>query len=662
MYDAHAQTTPTAAPAKKAEIEPIKPVSLADFDPATFAADSGVAAVVLSDYGRTSFVQEGSGFQVRFERTRRVKILREAGLDEATIKLQLYHRDNGYENLVSLSGAAWNVEGGKLQRTETKNSAGTTVRLSDYVNERRLTLAGARVGSVVEIGYVTQSDFIFTLPTWQFEIEDIPVRRSELLVEIPQLFDYAVELLSYYPFALEEQSLKPYQAMSVNGQQIKATHLHWVMRDVPAFRTERFITTPNDYMAHAQFQLRAASMPGSGYRAYTTTWDKASGELLLHSRFGGILGAVGELAKPLRALRESEPDQAVRAQAVVELVRGAIAWNGVSSIYAAGQLAEALRQHKGNSADINLLLVSSLRTAGINADPVILSTRDHGAVPDMLPLLDRFNFVLAAVQLPGQPEPLLLDATTPLAPPGMLPERCLGTRGRLIARYESSQRWLPIAATQKYTSFLSGTVTPDGRGGTTATLRLALTGYAAQRARRRAAELTPEQMVSRYYTPAPGAQLTQRTVTQPTDATQPVTLEIGVSEPAEPGAALPALVLVNLKSYGGLTENPFNAPERRFSVDLGSPIVETIMLEVAVPAGYAIESVPAALNTRTPDGHVRAQYLCTPAPDGRSVQVSSTLSLARASFAPEEYDALRTVYGRLVAKHAEMLVLKKADQ
>ncbi|MBC7447810.1 MAG: hypothetical protein H7330_07095 [Hymenobacteraceae bacterium] len=133
-----------------------------------------------------------------------------------------------------------------------------------------------------------------------------------------------------------------------------------------------------------------------------------------------------------------------------------------------------------------------------------------------------------------------------------------------------------------------------------------------------------------------------------------------VVDAADAGTAPPALVFIALKEFGGMAENPFPAPERHFPVDLGAPLNESLMLDVAVPAGYVIETVPAALNLRSPDGHVRAQFRCTAAEDGRSVQISSALNLTRTSFAPEEYGGLRTVYAALVAKHAEPLVFKKS--
>lgn len=647
--------TPTTAPAKP--LPPIEAVALRDFDPATFAADTGAAAVVLSDKGRTSFVQEDGGFKVRYERTRRVKILREAGLKEATLVVPIYHRNGASESVVSIRGVTWNAENGKVVKTDTKGSAATTVRRDDHHDERRLTLADARVGSVVEVGYVTLSDFLFTLPEWWFE-DDIPVRRSEYQVEIPQLFDYAFEQLSYYPYALEEVKKVPYAKMSVNGQQMMATQARWAMLDVPAFRNEPYLTTPADYMAHLRFQLRATNMPGRGYQPYTTTWKTATGELLLSPKFGGVLNtALGELSKPLKDLRDSEKDPRARAQAVVALVRATVACDGHATIFATGQLSDALRQHRGNVAEVNLLLVSALREAEIPTDPVILSTRDHGAVPDESPLLERFNYVLALAHLPGQPETVLLDATVPFSGFGMLPERCLNTRGRVIVRSEAEQRWVPIRSSHQYVTFTTGTVILTPTGAAKADLRYALTGYAGPRARRRAAEQTPEKLLTNYLTLAPGTRVVRQNLTQPTEPEQPVTLEVELATDGESQAA--PLLFVALKDFGGMAENPFREPTRRFPVDLGAPLSQTMMLDVPVPAGYAIETVPPPFAIRFPDSQVRANFRCTPAPDGRSVQISSALTVSRPTFDQNEYEALRGIYAQLVAKHAEPLVLKK---
>lgn len=655
---AWAQTPTPADPKPAATVPEIRPVSADDFAPTAFAADTGAAAVVLSDRGHVFFENNSAGFRMRFNRVRRVKILREDGLEEATGKVRLYHRDGGREEIVSLKGAAWNMDGGKLQKTETKSGA-TTVHLSEHLDERRLTLTGVRVGAVVEISYSVISDFFFTLPTWYFEEEDRPVRRSEMVVEIPDFMDYGFERTAYRPFAVEEHKPMSSNALRVDGMPVKGNAVRWVMLDAPAFRDEPFLSAATDWISHVSFQLRAANMPGVGYRTYTTTWPKANAELLLHPRFGGVLGDAGALTKTAKALRTSEPDVTARARKVVALVRESVAWNGIESLYATSDVGDLLRQRKGNSADVNLLLVSALRTAGIPAEAVALSTREHGTVIEEMPLLNRFNYVLALAELPDAPGGQLLDATAPYAAFEMLPEGCLNTRGRVMASDEARQRWVDVGSKLQYATFTTGVITPDATGGTKAALRTALSGYAGQRARTRADGQTPEQLATHYLTPAPGARLTNAKLTRPTDLTAAVIVEAELTEAPEAGAAPPKLLFVSAKDFGGYTENPFRTPERRFPVDLGAGYNESLMLEVTVPEGYEIETVPSSMSQRSPDSHIRAQFRCTPAPDGRSVQIQSALLLSRPAFSPAEYPALRQMYAAIVAKHAEPLVLKK---
>ncbi len=637
---------------------PIGPVTLADFDPAAFAADTGAVAVVMSQFGRISIVSEAGQYKVKFERTRRVKILREEGLKEASTAINLYHRDGAFEQVVNVHGTVFNVEKGKVSRTETKNAAATTVNIDDHNDERRLTLAGARVGSVVEIGYTTLSDFLFTLPDWWFQ-ETIPVRRSELRVIVPQLFNYGIRVHTYYPFAVEtnEQKLDP--TITINGQQCKAAHLTWGMVNLPAFREEPYITTPADYLAGVKFQLQATIMPGSGYTPYATSWPKTTAELLLQARFGGALGFVGDINKALKDLREAQPDLALRAEAVVELVRGAMVWNGHDGLQATGPIDDAIRRKRGNAAEVNLMLVSALRSAGITADPVIVSTRDHGAVNDEMPLLNRFNFVLAQARIPGQPS-LLLDATAPHAAKGMLPERCLNTRGRVISEDAGQQQWVTVQSPHKYTLLTTGTLSPDAQGGIKGNMRSTFSGYYGQRVRYRAEELAADKLASKYVSTGTEVKQLRPRLTQPEDPSQPVILEVDVATEGE-GQPAP-LLFVNLKDFGGMSENPFHSIERQFPVDLGAPLAQTMMLDVQVPDGYQIETVPPVLNIRTPDGAVRAQFACTPAADGRSVQITSGLMMNKVAFQPEEYESLRSVYERLVTKHAEPLVLKKRTQ
>src|SRR5690606_38156787 len=96
-----------------------------------------------------------------------------------------------------------------------------------------------------------------------------------------------------------------------------------------------------------------------------------------------------------------------------------------------------------------------LQEAGLDADPVLVSTREHGKVYKGTPMLNKFNYVIAHVNLGGKS--VLLDATDPLLPAGMLPMRSLNGEGRLIK--SGTDQWIALKPSDKYQRVYTGNLT-----------------------------------------------------------------------------------------------------------------------------------------------------------------------------------------------------------
>ena len=70
--------------------------------------------------------------------------------------------------------------------------------------------------------------------------------------------------------------------------------------------------------------------------------------------------------------------------AVHQLITSKVRWNGKYELSPAAT-TETLKKGSGSNADINLLLIQSLRDAGLTANPVVLRTRDLGKLPYNFP-------------------------------------------------------------------------------------------------------------------------------------------------------------------------------------------------------------------------------------------------------------------------------------
>src|SRR5690606_13980299 len=93
-------------------------------------------------------------------------------------------------------------------------------------------------------------------------------------------------------------------------------------------------------------------------------------------------------------------------------------WNQYYGKYSDEGIKRALEKRSGNVTDINLSLVAALSAAGVDAEAVVLSTRDNGMVNKLYPILSDFNYVIAKVNIDDQS--YFLDATDPLLPFGLL--------------------------------------------------------------------------------------------------------------------------------------------------------------------------------------------------------------------------------------------------
>jgi hypothetical protein len=108
---------------------------------------------------------------------------------------------------------------------------------------------------------------------------------------------------------------------------------------------------------------------------------------------------------------------------------------------------------------------------------------------------------------------------------------------------------------------------------------------------------------------------------------------------------------------GGFDKNPFQKPERKYPVDFGALTDDNIVVSIKLPDGYVIEELPKNEVVNLPEGAGR--FLCAWQSDGKTLQISSRLSIKKPVFYAEEYSFLREFFDKVVAKHATQLVLKK---
>ncbi|WP_162303597.1 DUF3857 domain-containing protein [Hymenobacter sediminis] len=656
----------------QAQNEPIKfgKIDERDLTGQNFVADSAAPAVVLCDFGRSTFDYNEGQFRVIFERVARIKILKKAGYEYATVKVPLYHKGTTEEKMTALRGFTYNLVNGQVVKEKLNTESMFREVSSPNVNIRKFTMPNVREGSVIEFTYTVASEFTFNFQDWAFQT-DIPVRWSEYRAAIPEYFDYKMLMQGYEPLEVQERTegVTQYSIRWSSSTDLRTgeresggsgvvtprvTNYRWAMKNVPAMREEPYMTTTDDYTAKIDFELAGIKWPDEPYKSVANSWEKIDRDLLSEDNFGVQLSRAGFLKEQLAPLVAQFSDPAARAAAVHELVRRAVKYNGNNGILSTGTLRRAYDQKSGSSADINLLLIAALREAGLKANPVLLSTRNHGRMETNVPLLSRFNYVVAHVALP-EGKQMLVDATEELAPCGMLPYRCLNGVGRLVMTTPGESRWVELKPAERLLTYRQVNLVVDEKGGLSGKVHQEHAGYRALDQREQLRKLGEKKYLEEITTGHEGWSIPKYTFKERDAFHKPLTLDY---EFAAAGSETPVgTIYLNPLRYFGTSKNPFLHEDRRFPVDFGTGLDETLMMNITLPTGYELEETPKGMVVELPEGGGRFIYNVQPGQG--TIQIVSRMSLARPVYSAQEYTYLREFFTHVITKQAEKLVLKK---
>ena len=616
----------------------------------TYAKDSSAEAVVLCDYGDYSYGFTDNYPYVIYKRHVRIKILKKSAFDRASIKIGYrvgYDKKN--ETIRDFKAATYNLENESIKAYPVDEKSVFEDKVDKAYYYKTFTLPQIREGSIIEYSYEMESGFWYDLRSWEFQ-KDIPVVWSELRGKIPGYFNFNVTLQSLSPLFINENEEGKDNFMRST---IRDPYLQYrfVMKDVSALKKEPFLTTIENFRSKIDFELSATYFPDQAKMDYSQTWEALNNTLLMDENFGKAIKKFDKADDIAKVLKVIHKDTLSLVSAAYKLIQTTMQWNNLERFTTSENLDKIFEKRTGTSAEINLMLVKLLRECGLEANPVILSTRNNGKVSDLV-LLDRFNYVVAHLMLGGKD--VLLDATNSLMPVGMLPIRCLNERGRLIAKKGS--RWITInpAPIRRKITINTMTIGTDqsikGIGQTT------FVGHSAADFRNTVLSKGKDNYLSDYKKIRPN---------QSIESLQIANLDTLEKEPNltvkttfnEAYSMAGGRIYITPMLGEGEESNPFKIQDRQFPVDFGVPQEGTYLATLSLPRGYIVEEMPKMESILLPNNGGRFLFSCVN--ENGELKITSKIILKKAIYSSEEYRSLREFYSRIVSKHAEQIVLKK---
>ncbi|MEP7374886.1 MAG: hypothetical protein ABI675_15925 [Chitinophagaceae bacterium] len=432
------------------------------------------------------------------------------------------------------------------------------------------------------------------------------------------------------------------------------------MQNIPALRDEPFISCEEDYLQRIESRLIAYHNPNGNTTNYVRTWDQTIPRVMEDEDFGQQL--------KIEIQRTADLDEQVKGlslpfhkmAAIHKYVRDNMVWNGYDNIWAFEGVKAAWKIKKGTSGEINLILINLLKDAGLNAEPVLVSTRDNGQVDQSVASIRQFNKVLAYVTIRenGADRIYVLDATDKLTPPHLIPENVMYTVGLVIKKPgKNFYQWewkLLWKETQGFKNIVILNAEIDEQGQMKGMASVNSFDYTRVN---RLADLKKgiEKFIEKYYTADnPPIKIDSFFTANENIDSLPLEQKFRFSE-SIPGSG--DYKYFSMNKFSGLEKNPFIADTRFSDVFFGSFRKYTIIGNFTIPDDYSFDELPKNLRMILPDTSISFTRMSAVSENQLSVKIN--LEFKKPLYRTDEYPDFKEFYKKLFDILNEQFVFRK---
>jgi len=635
-----------------------------------YPLDSTASAAYLYKYRKSYFnyVQDyvqGDGFELITEVQERVKIYSQEGFDKATKEILLYHSGQGREKVSSIKGYTYNLVNGKVEESKLGKDGIYDSDYNKYWDQIKFTMPNIKQGSVIEFKYTISSPFVSKIDEFELQ-DDIPIKKIEAIFEAPEYFKFKVNTKGYLMAVAKRETKSDKITFNNKTRIVGATQTtsyrssdlsflknvdRYDLSNVPALKEEPYVDNIDNYRSAAGYELSYTDFPQAPIKYYSTTWEDVVKTIYDNQSFGDELDKTGYYDEDVNALIGSISDPLARIAIIYDFVRSKVRWNGYYGKFCDDGVKSAYKGQSGNVAEINLMLTSMLRFAGLNSNPVLVSTRENG-IP-LFPTIDGYNYVISCVELPQGT--ILLDATNKYGGPNILPVRTLNWEGRIIRKDKSSST-ISLYPNDKSENKITMLTKLSEDGNLQGGIRFFKTNHNAMIFREDYMPSDKDKFIENLENSYNSMEISDFNVKNDLDLSKPIleSLKFSLENQAD---------IINDKIYFSplfflkSKENPLKLEKREFPVDFGFPSLTSYTITINLPEGYKVESIPEPSGILLPDNLGSYKYNISSRVN--AVQVSIETEINESRISPIYYEILKTYFSKILEKESEQIVLTK---
>lgn len=608
-----------------------------------YEKDKSAEAVVLFDIGKSYFDQKDGDFTIIFIRTRRIKIFSEAGIEYAEVEIPFYNKNGIHEKVFGVEAYSYNEEDGKIIKTALDLKNTYDKKTSSSWSEKTFAIPAVKAGSVIEYRYKISSTYKFNLRDWEFQSR-IPTVYSEYEVKMIPFYTYNFLLQGTSGFDKRTSYVDKGLPKSYYSAKYNEKVFQFGMKDVPAFKGEKFITSINDYIIQLDFQLSKYTSVDGLETKVITTWPDMVKDLLKEKRFGKFIKSSKKIGQKLIYDELINKTEKEKFDFIIDYVKANYSYNGRRDKYSNKPLRKFLDDKMGNSASLNLFAIGLLQAYGIDAQPIIISTRKHGIIKYDYPYFTFFNNVIIYANIDGQE--ILADATNENLKNDRIPWQCINDKGLLIKKGDI--QWINLQRTfssEKTREFVINFTNPK----VNTSIKIISNEYDAVKLRD---EIGNDQQVyldkmlnnRSFYVDS------SLVITNLKDANEPLIIEYQMRKTA---TGLNGKIYISPFLGQTIGDNPLKQKSRNYPIDMVYSKKRSFISSIAIPEGYKVHFLPEEQVIENAKFDLHYQISSTK----DSVQISFDYHFKKPVYSAADYSKIKFYFTQVVKKGQEKVVL-----
>ena len=614
--------------------------------------DSTADASYLYKYRRSYFnYSDTQGFQLITEIHQRIKIYTKEGFEYATKSINYYNPDSGErESVNSIKGYTFYLKNGKVEKEKLSKDGIFQEKINEYNSRKKITMSKIIEGCVLELKYTIVSPYPTSIEDVEFQ-KSIPIKKLKSQIEFPEYYTFKTIAKGYYSVPMTNTS----KGSKIGNTNFRTEIFNFEDENIPALKNnEAYVANINNYRGGVKFELAQTNFIsiGGDFKNYSNSWETVSKQIFKSTSFGSELDKSSYYKDDLEKILANNTTDQDKIGAIFEFVKSQVKWNGFYGKYAEKGVRAAYKENTGNVADINLMLTSMLRSAGLEANPVLVSSRGNG-VP-LFPTLNGFDYVISIVQFPDNSY-VLLDATELYSLPNVLPVRALNWDGRIVTK-DGTSSWVKLSSTKHAIEDnmmmvkISDDLIVEGL------IRTKYENLNALNFRKNYNHIKEEELI-KDYEENNNIETEEFKILNQEDIYKDIVRNVKFSS-EDLIEQIGNKLYIEPNLFLTKRENPFKLAERKYPVDFATAWRDINRVSIEIPEGYTVEKLPESLAIALPNNLGVFKYQVSQ--NGNKVKSLSILEFNSAMIPSEYYAYLKDFYSKLVKKQTEKIVLIKS--